>query len=160
MYSYELLSKMKGQSVKDIWHSMIGKEEGIRNTTGLKTMEDVIQAILKGQEDSGFLEQFREKRTPKHSVVEKEEESMGRTKQKHTNPIVVSSSVKKTVEAVESNELPFQTEVKHVVVKKLIVGNLEYFKDKETNEVYSVDNGKPGQRLGVWNSATRSIVQA
>lgn len=155
MYSYDILTKMKGQSVKDIWHSMIGKEEGIRNTTGLKTMEDVIHAILKAQEDPLFLNEFKEK-APKHSVVEKEEECMGR--KKNPNVIVIPPKIKKTVQAVESNELPFKTEVRHVVVKKLIVGSVEYFKDKETNEVYSIENNRPGQRLGLWNAETRSIV--
>lgn len=156
MYSYEILAKMKGQAVKDIWHSMIGKEQGIRNTTGLKSMNEVIQAILQGQEDPIFLEKFRG-RAPKHVSVEKEEETM--PGKKNPNPIVVPSTTKKTVLAVESEEYPMQVSVQRFVVKKLIVGDREYFKDKDTHEVFAVENGRPGQRLGKWSAETRSITQ-
>lgn len=154
MYSYEMLAKMKGQAVKDIWHSMIGKEAGIRNTTGLKTMEEVIQAILKAQEDPSIVKNLPQK-APKQVMVEREEEPMVR--KKNPNPIIIPPS-KKTIQAVESNEIPLTNiEIKRVVVKKLIIGDVEYFKDKETNEVFSVENGRPGQRVGVWNPTTRTI---
>lgn len=148
MYSYEVLVQMKGQAVKDIWHAMIGKEPGIRNTTGLKTMEEVIQAILQAQQDPMF-----KGKAPKQVSVEKKEESMPRRK----NTIVTPSTVKKTIQAVESEEYPQKVEIKRVLLNKLIVGDQEYYKDKETQEVYSIENNRPGQRLGVWNVKTRSI---
>lgn len=153
MYSYDMLSKMKGQAVKDIWHSMIGKETGLRNTTGLKTMEEVIQAILQGQEDPSLLEQFKGK-TPKQVSVEKEEEIM--PGKKNPNPIVVP---KKTIQAVESEDLPLQVSVQRFIVRKLIVDDQEYFKEKDTHEVYTIENGRPGQRVGIWCSQTRQITR-
>ncbi len=158
MYSYDMLTKLKGQAVKDIWHAMLGKGAGIKNTTGLKYTEDIIQAILKAQEDPGFLQSFKASKTtdPKPQVVEKEEESMPR--KKNPNPIIVPVP-KKTVQAVESDALPQKNvEVRRVVVAKLIVGENEYFKDKETQQVYSMENGRPGQLLGVWDPQTRSIL--
>ena len=48
-YTYEMLKQMKGQAVKDVWHAMIGKPAGLKNTTGLKNTEEIIQAILNRQ---------------------------------------------------------------------------------------------------------------
>ncbi len=161
MYSYDMLTKLKSQAVKDIWHAMLGKEAGIRNTTGLKNMEEIIQAILKAQENPEFVLTFKQKPVKietdlKPEVVNKEEEVMPR--QKNPNPIIVPIQTKKAVQAVESNVSPQKNvDVRRVVVAKLIVGNDEYFKDKETQQVYSVENGRPGQLLGVWNPQTRSI---
>ena len=56
------LRKLKGQILKDVWHSMIGKEAGIKNTTGLKNSEEILAAILKGQDDPLFLEPFKKVR--------------------------------------------------------------------------------------------------
>ena len=74
LYTSEMLRQMKGQAVKDIWHSLIGKPAGIKNTTGLRNSEEIIQAILKGQQDPAFLQTFgyRAPKPKPETVVEEE----------------------------------------------------------------------------------------
>lgn len=148
-YSYETLKQMKGQAVKDIWHGMIGKPAGLKNTTGLKNTEEIIQAILQKQENPQDL-------LPLKRPVEKqvEPEEMGRKKK---NILVVPSYAGKPL-AFESTDIPLvPVEVLKRTVRKLHVGDTCYFLDSKTQEVFSVVDGKPGVRLGLWNAEERRV---
>jgi hypothetical protein len=149
-YSYETLNQMKGQAVKDIWHAMIGKPPGLKNTTGLKNTEEIIQAILKRQESP-------EELPPKQQVAKQvESQEMGRKKKETVSVPRISATVKPL--AIESTEIPILVnEVQKRSVRKLHVGDTCYFLDAKTQEVFSVVDGKPGSLLGVWNPEERCV---
>jgi len=167
LYTYESLNQMKGQAVKDVWHAMIGKPAGIKNTTGLRNTEEIIQAILKGQSDPEFLKTFGVRPPkPKEEVrEEKETEPMPPKKKpgpkpKVSNPIVVPviQRPKQTL-AIESNEIPLvPQDVIRRTFRKFHVGNDSYFLESTTNQVFSVVDNKPGMVLGVWNASERVIL--
>jgi hypothetical protein len=165
-YSYEQLKQMKGQAVKDVWHAMIGKPAGIKNTTGLKNGEEIIQAILKGQETPEFLKSFGV-RAPKHEEQEQTKEMPPKEKKKpgpkpKVKPAVQSVAVPKPLsfqtQAYESTEIPLiPQEVTRIVVRKLIVDDSQYFLDAKTNKLYSVVEGRPAALCGTWNPETREV---
>lgn len=151
LYTYESLNQMKGQAVKDIWNGMIGKPAGLKNTTGLKTREEIIQAILQRQESP-------DEPPPKRIVSkEVEPEEMGRKKKESVLPAKPPTSPRKCL-AIESSEIPLvPIEVIKRTVRKLHVGETCYFLDTKTKEVYSVVDEKPGARLGLWNAEERCV---
>jgi hypothetical protein len=161
------LRKLKGQALKDVWHLMIGKEAGIKNTTGLKNSEEILAAILKGQEDPAFLEPFQKVRTITHkakepaSVVEMPVET---TKQKRgpkpkANPIVIPKPTKVRTEAVESSNLPLYTsDVQKTKVKKFHIGSTVVYIDTESNIVYEAIGNTPGAPCGTWDPEARKIL--
>jgi hypothetical protein len=166
-YSYDQLKMMRGQAVKDVWHSMIGKPAGIKNTTGLKNGEEIIQAILKGQETPEFLKSFGV-RAPKHEEQVETKEMPPKEKKKpgpkpKAKPAVAApkppSSQTQTqtqTQAYESTEIPLSPqEVTRIVVRKLIVDDSQYFLDAKTNKLYSVVEERPGALCGTWNPETR-----
>lgn len=168
------LRKLRGQAIKDIWHSMIGKGPGIRNTTGLKNTDEIIQAILQGQENPEFLKQ-RTTNPLKHKAdesIELEEmppKQKPGPKPKQKGPVALSdtaahrimassvaacSSTRPAVVAVESTEAPLTNiEVNRIKVRKLYVDNTLYFLDVEKNNVYS----RPGVLYGHWNAETKTL---
>lgn len=157
-YTSEMLHQMKGQAVKDAWHSMIGKPAGIKNTTGLKTTEDIIQAILKGQEDPAFLQGYCVcPRTPKQAVERAVVEPMPPKK----NAISVKPPSKPSAshyQAIESTEIPLvASEVKRISVRKLHLENASYFLDPSSQQLYTIQDNKPGSPCGVWNPDTRTV---
>jgi len=168
-HTYESLTKLKGQAVKDIWHAMIGKPAGIKNTTGLKNGEEIIQAILKGQADPEFLKTLHV-RAPKQEIQEPlEVEAMPPKPVEKKKPgpkpkakpaVSAPVSAPAPLEAYESLESPIKLEEIHrIVVRKLHVGGAQYFLDAKTNKLYSVLNGRPGTECGLWNPETREVTQ-
>ncbi len=170
IYTQEALKQMKGQAVKDIWHAMIGKPAGIKNTTGLKNGDEIIQAILEGQRHPEFLQKFTV-RPPKQSVgVELKEEmppKPGKTESEKKKPgpkpkpVVVPTAPPlrpKLLQAYESTELPIRAHAIHrISVKKLFVGDTMYFLESQTNKLYQSIDGRPGSSCGVWNPETREV---
>lgn len=151
-YSYDSLKQMKGQAVKDIWHAMIGKPAGLKNTTGLKNTEEIIQAILQKQESP-------EEPLPLKRNVEKqvELEEMPRRK-KDLSIVPKPTAYTGKPLAFESSDIPLvPLEVIKRTVRKLHVGDTCYFLDTRTKEVFAVEDGKPGARLGVWNAEERCV---
>lgn len=169
IYTEVELRRLKGQSVKDIWHAMIGKPSGIKNTTGLKTSEDVLQAILKAQEDPGFLSNVRV-RTPKPSLCEEVKEKemapkkkpgpvpKAKAKEKATIPLLPVSPPVAKIRAIESMDPPLSVStVVRISVRKLYVEGDWYYLDPKTQMIYQCIDNRPGERLGTWNPETRSI---
>lgn len=161
VYTYEALKQMRGQAVKDIWHSMIGKPAGIKNTTGLKNGEEIMKAILEAQQNPEFLKQFQV-RGPKQTVgIEPKEMPPKASEKKKPGPkpkIQVAPVNPKPLQAYESTEIPIQPqEVKKIVVRKLFVNDTLYFLDSKTNKVYCSVDGRPGTECGLWNRESRTI---
>ena len=172
IYTQDTLKLMKGQAVKDIWHAMIGKSPGIKNTTGLKNGEEIIQAILEGQRDPEFLQKFV-LRAPKQSVeVEKKEmptksgnteevEKKKRGPKPKAKEILVSPPVMVRVgqvQAYESPDIPIRpSDITRISVKKLFVGDTLYFLETKTNKLFTCVEGKPGTCCGSWNPQTREV---
>ncbi len=166
-YTYDSLQKMKGQAVKDIWHAMIGKPAGIKNTTGLRNSEEIIQAILKGQEEPEFLQTFGLRSPkPKEEVREEQEKEDMPPKEKKkpgpkpkpTNATVTPVVRPKGIVAVESNEIPIvPQEVIRRSLRKLHVGDASYFLDASTNELFALVENKPGGIVGLWDPEERML---
>jgi hypothetical protein len=166
-YTHESLKQMKGQAVKDIWHALIGKPAGIKNTTGLRNAEEIIEAILKGQSDPEFLRSFGVRPPkPKEEVQEEQEtESMPPKKKsgpkpKLSNPIMVPvvQRPKQTL-AVESNEVPLvPQDVIRRSFRKFHVNENIYFIESNTHQLFSVVDKKPGMLLGIWDASERAIL--
>jgi hypothetical protein len=159
------LRKMKGQALKDVWHSMIGKPVGLKNTTGLKNSEEIVQAILQGQANTEFLEPYKV-REGKHKAVEPEHvEPMPPKEKKKPGPKPKSSvqAVQPTVPvravAVESMETPLSgVFVERIKLRKLHVNEQQYYLDAESKKVFAVEaSGKPGSCVGMWNPITRAV---
>ena len=166
-YTYESLKQMKGQAVKDIWHAMIGKPAGIKNTTGLRNSEEIMQAILKGQSDPEFLKTFGMRPPkPKEEVQEEQEtEPMPPKKKpgpkpKLSNPLVVPVPQRpKGLLAVESNEVPLvPQDVIRRSFRKFHVDDTLYFLEPSTNQVFSVVDNKPGVLVGTWDASERAVI--
>jgi hypothetical protein len=166
-HTYESLRCLKGQEVKDIWHTKIGKPVGLRNVTGLKNMEEIIQAILKAEADESFLKGFRA-RAPKQTVLESlDVETMppkakpGRKpKVKPLLPMPLAIA-RVPLEAYETTEIPLKVdEVVRVVVHKLIVENVEYFLETKTKKVFASVNGRPGHECGTWDPESRQLLES
>ena len=162
LYTELELRKLKGQALKDVWHAMIGKEPGLKNTTGLKNSEEILQAILLGQVNKDYLSQFTGRQPHKHIQRTVEEETSVEMPPKKpkvkANPIVVSQVLPVKTMAVESMDLiEKHIEVHRIALKKLHIGDTSYFVDKATQTVYSIDNNRPGTILGKWNPETKSI---
>ena len=163
VYTYDMLKQMKGQAVKDIWHAYLGKPAGLKNTTGLRNSEEIIQAILKVQTDPDFLAKLSQ-RTPKQkeeSEVEQEVEMPPKKKQntlvipKPTQPVVKKSGIL----AIESSDIPIvASEVKKIMLRKLHVDDQSYFIDINSKELYAIVDTKPGPLVGKWDAETRSIL--
>ena len=165
LHTYESLKQMKGQAVKDIWHAMIGKPAGIKNTTGLKNGEEIMNAILEAQKNPEFLKQFQ-MRGPKQPVgIEAKEMPPKEKKKPGPKPKVVGAPsvtpvpiVSRGIQAYESAEIPLKAhEVNRIVVRKLFVNDTLYFLETKTNKVYSVVDGRPGAQCGSWNPQTRHV---
>ena len=162
LYTELELRKLKGQALKDVWHAMIGKEPGIKNTTGLKNSEEILQAILLAQANKDYLTQFcgRQPHKQKEDSGVQEEEFMPPKKPKvKANPVVlphqpvlVKTMAVESMDRVESN-----VEVQRICLKRIHVGGESYFVDKATQMVYSIENNRPGSVLGKWNKETHSI---
>lgn len=153
------LRKLRGQAIKDIWHSLIGKGPGIRNTTGLKTSDEIIQAILQGQENPEFLKQFTTKPfNHKHKADESNELEEMPPKKPGPKPkikLFVEPVRPYGIQAVESTETVVTgVEVNRIKLRKIHVDNTLYFLDHEKNNVYST----PGVLYGKWNPETKSIL--
>lgn len=163
LYTELELRKLKGQALKDVWHAMIGKEAGLKNTTGLKNSEEILQAILLGQVNTDYLSHFTGRQPHKQVERTVEEEApveMPPKKPKvKANPILVPHQrLPVKMMAVESMErVDTNIEVHRISLKKLHIGEHSYFVDKATQTVYSIDNNRPGAILGKWNPETKSI---
>lgn len=160
IYTLEMLKQMKGQAVKDVWHSMIGKPPGIKNTTGLRNSEEIIQAILKGQADPEYRKTFTQRAPKPQADPIPEEETMGRKKKVEivVNPIVPPTVRKHGIHAIESTDIPLcPGEVVRKHLRKLHVGEVSYFLDVQTKELYSIVENKPGFLCGIWNAEERQI---
>lgn len=158
IYSEVELRRLKGQAVKDIWHAMIGKPPGLKNTTGLKSGEEVIQAILQMQDDPLLL------RTPKPLLSKpvKEKEMPPRKKPgpkpKLPPPPPPPVSVPGKLRAVETMDPPLSiSTVTRICVHKLCVKDTWYYLDSKTQTVYECLENRPGERLGVWNPETKTL---
>jgi hypothetical protein len=173
LHTYESLSKLRGQAVKDIWHAKIGKPAGIKNTTGLKSIEEIIHAILKAETDESFVQSFQvrplkqgfqepvelEEMPPKPKPVEKKKPGpKPKPKPVAVQPQGVTAPV--PLQAYETTEIPLKVdEVVRVIVRKLIVGDMEYFLETKTNKVFGSVNGRPGNECGTWNVESREVVE-
>ena len=166
------LKQMKGQAVKDIWHAMIGKAAGIKNTTGLKNGDEIIEAILEGQRDPEFLQKFmtrapkqpveveQKEMPPKPGKTEAEPKKRGpkpKPKPVLAPPVTVRSG---QLQAYESPDIPIQpSEITRISVKELYVGNTLYFLETKTNKLYRANDGRPGGHCGTWDPETREIYE-
>ena len=154
------LRKMKGQALKDTWHSMIGKPAGLKNTTGLSNSEEILQAILKGQSDPEFVKQFGTRVKPSEQTQEVDMPPKAKVKDTERvkpGPKPKAVSAKKSL-AVESTELPQTISIVHRIrVHKLVVDDEVYFLDASTQKVYTAVDNRPGPFLGIWNPETRSV---
>jgi hypothetical protein len=168
IYTETVLKQMKGQAVKDVWHAMIGKPPGIKNTTGLKTTEEIIQAILQGQQNPDFLKPYTlkdSKQVTPREPVEMPPKSGEKKKpgpKPKPKPLIVSAPPSKPtqLQAYESTEAPIRpSDIVRISVKKLYVDDTLYFLDSKTNNLYKEIDGKPGPLCGVWNVETRSILK-
>jgi hypothetical protein len=149
------LRKLKGQALKDTWHAMIGKPPGLKNTTGLANSEEILQAILKGQEDPDFLKRFGGRAKP---VEAKSLPDMPPKERKKPVPKKTSGVPLKKAMAIESMDLPEIVEsVVKIRVHKLVLEDQVYFLDSSTQKVYTVVEGRPGQLCGTWDPETRFI---
>jgi hypothetical protein len=168
IYTELEIRKLKGQALKDVWHEMIGKPPGLRNVTGLNSIEEIVQAILQGQADPVYLSRFtkrQHKQKEEESVVEmppKERKKPGpKPKVKvNTNPIVlpVASPGTLRIQAVESMDAPQKNiEVEKILLRKLHIGSETYFLDKASNTVYVMEANHPGSICGTWNPVTRTL---
>lgn len=145
------LRRMKGQAIKDIWHAMIGKGPGIKNTTGLKTTDDVIHAILKYQEDPDCLK-YKE-------MVPSDIDPMPPKKKPGVSKEKQEGGVK--VEALESTELPILvSEVIRSSVHTLYIKGVKYFLDSKQKIVYTSLDNRPGEVYGSWDPETRTIQES
>jgi hypothetical protein len=161
-YSYDQLKMMRGQAVKDVWHSMIGKPPGIKNTTGLKSGEEIIQAILEGQRNPDYLKTFgvrpskQETQEETKEMPPKEKKKPGPKPKEKTVPVAAPKQTQ--TYAYESAELPMMPqEVKRIAVRKLFVGETQYFLETKTNRLFSVVDGRPGCVCGSWNPQSRQV---
>lgn len=163
LYTELELRKLKGQALKDVWHAMIGKEAGVKNTTGLKNSEEILQAILKGQANPEFLEPFKVKRqihkaeeTPKVEEMPEEKKKRG----PKPKPKVVVPPPPQTIspQAVESKEKPCEvSDVIRYSFYTLHFNDHQYYVDRQTKSIFENIQGKPGKVLGIWNSETKQI---
>jgi hypothetical protein len=166
-YSYEQLKQMRGQAVKDVWHSMIGKPAGIKNTTGLKNGDEIIQAILKAQQNPESLTKFIG-RPPKQVEQEEPKEMPPKPDKKKPGPKpkVKAAPAPRPIPvqraghlvAYESVGIPIvPLETKRICVKKLFVDDTMYFLDSKTNTLYTSVDGRPGSIRGLWDPQARHI---
>lgn len=156
------LRKLKGQALKDIWHAMIGKPPGIKNTTGLKNNEEIIEAILKGQEDPTTLKAHK---VLKHKEeISDQIESMPPKKKETETPKKVKPVAKPTVHsgpirAIESMEPPLQIqEVQRISLQPFSVGEEMYYLDAKSKKLYANVDGRPGEYCGQWDPTTQQII--
>jgi hypothetical protein len=166
IYTELELRKLKGQALKDVWHTMIGKGPGIKNTTGLKNSEEILQAILLAQVNQEYLNQFTRNHCKEHKQIEPPNQqevasvSMPPKKAKaKSNAIVpVQQAIPVKTMAVEAMEpIEKNVEVHRICLKKVHLGGESYFVDKAIQTVYSIVNNRPGTILGKWNPDTKSI---
>jgi hypothetical protein len=156
------LRKLKGQALKDVWHSMIGKPPGLKNTTGLKNSEEILQAILLAQFNKDYLEQFTRKQPPhkqiEPSVIQEIPVEPMPPKKVKPNPVAPPIPAPVKIMAVEAMEpIEKNIEVHRISLKKIHVGEECYFVDKATQTVYSIVNNRPGTIVGKWNQDTKTI---
>jgi hypothetical protein len=166
-YSYEQLKQMRGQAVKDVWHAMIGKPAGIKNTTGLKNGDEIIQAILDAQENPEVLKKFtgrppkqveQEKEKPKEMPPKAEKKKPGPKPKVKATPLPPPIQRTGKTLAYESVEIPIVPgEIHRIVVKKLFVDDTLYFLETKTNKLYSVVDGRPGSLCGLWDPQGRQV---
>jgi hypothetical protein len=153
LYSELDLRRLKGQALKDVWHSMIGKPAGLKNTTGLKNSEEIIQAILEKQSEE--IVSSPVEMPPKPKEVKPKETKPKEVKPKEVKPKEGRSKEKIKVLAIESAEAPLEiVDVVRIAVVKRVVEGVEYYIEKDTNKVFSV---KDGQLQGIWDSESNTI---
>jgi hypothetical protein len=165
IYTEDTLKQMKGQAVKDIWHAMIGKPKGIKNTTGLKNADEIIQAILEGQRNPEFLEGYKgskqiSSRKPVEMPAKTGEKKKPGPKPKEKSVTVATQPEQKQfhLQAYESLENPIRpSEIQRISVKKLFVNDTMYFLDSKTNTLYNVVDGKPGLPCAKWNPHEKRV---
>jgi hypothetical protein len=161
LYSELDLRRLKGQALKDVWHGMIGKPAGLKNTTGLKNSEEIIQAILEKQSEE--IVSSPVEMPPKPKEAKPKEAKPKEIKPKEVKPKEVKAKEAKPKEmkkiiAIESAEAPLEiVDVVRIAVVKRVVEGVEYYIEKETNKVFSV---KDGQQQGTWDSETNSIQES
>ena len=151
------LRRLKGQALKDTWHDMIGKPPGLKNVTGLHSLEEIIQAILQKQSEREeclseeirpiFVEVAMPPKAAPRPQKEKAEKAAKPIKKKVTNLL-----------AIESMEEPLEVleVIRRIVQPKTIQGH-EYYVEKDSNNVYTI---KTGEYQGVWKEELESIQKA
>lgn len=167
IYTETTLKQMRGQAVKDVWHAMIGKPAGLKNTTGLKNTKEIIHAILEGQQNPDFLKPFRVKDskqvTPREPVEmpPKSGEKKKPGPKPKPKPVTAPAPPPKAssqLQAYESMEAPIRpSEILRITVKKLYIGDTLYFLESKTNNLYENLDGSPGSLCGTWSRETRTI---
>jgi len=157
LYTELDLRKMKGQALKDTWHALIGKPPGLKNTTGLRNSEEIVQAILNAQADPNFRPVKEPDQAEVESMPPKERKKPG-PKPKPPPPVVEPPRSPSQVQAVETTELPLtQVEVKRIRLKKLKVGETQYYLEEETLRVYEIQGRTPGEWIGTWDPTTQAV---
>ena len=160
IYSELDLRKMKGQALKDTWHALIGKPPGLKNTTGLRNSEEIVQAILRAQADPNFRPAKEPARAEVDLMPPKEKQKPG--PKPKPKPAVSSPPPPprppQSIQAVESTELPLtQIGVKRIRLKKLQIGQIQYYVEDETQRVYEIQGRTPGDCIGTWNPTTQTL---
>jgi len=153
-YSASDLKNMKGQALKDHYHSLIGKPAGLKNTTGLRNTDEIIEAVLRL-----YGEGVKPSQTTAEEMPKEERKKPGR-KPKVSAPVVQATpAVQSETRAIESTELPLRNvEVVTIRVKAIEVGDILYFLDSKTNKVYaSSSDRRPTRYVGQWKEETQSI---
>lgn len=158
-YTASDLHNMKGQALKDHYHSLIGKPAGLKNTTGLKCSAEIIEAVLRLYEEGVKPSQ------PPSEEMQAERKKPGRKpKAKESKPL--ASVVAPTVPAgpvqtlaIESTELPIRNvEVVSIRVKPIHVDGTLYFVESKTNKVYAEGADKrPAAYVGQWDPETKTL---
>lgn len=163
LYTELDLRKMRGQALKDTWHALIGKPPGLKNTTGLRTSEEILQAILKAQADPTFRPHpsggvFKESdQAEVESMPPKEKKKPG-PKPKPPSPGTEPPRTPPRLQAVESTELPLtRLEVKRIRLQTLKVGSTDYYLEEDTLRVYEIQGRTPGEWIGTWNPTTQEL---
>lgn len=158
-YSASDLKNMKGQALKDHYHSLIGKPSGLKNTTGLKCSAEIIEAVLRL-----YGEGAKPSQTTAEEMPKEERKKPGRKPKVTVSPVVQPSATVKPQTptetlAIESTELPLRNvEVVTIPVTPLQLRETLYFLDSKTNKVYaSTVDRRPGQYMGHWNEETRCV---
>lgn len=145
------LRKLKGQALKDVWHAMIGKPAGLKNTTGLKNSEEIIEAILRKQEETRKVPGLEivsppiEAEMPPKAKPQPQPQPQAKKKEVKTNKLL----------AIESTEAPLEgMDVVRIAVQKRTIDGQDYYVETGTNKVYAI---RTGDQVGIWNPESKAI---